>query len=53
MAMTLYQWEGLEKPIPKRNLNELPFVSINFRKGHTSCFSRRTHILFSEGDALS
>lgn len=52
MAMTLYQWEGREKPIPKRNLNDLPFVSINFRKGHSSCFSRRTHILFSEGDTL-
>jgi hypothetical protein len=52
MAVTLYQWEGLEKAIPKRNLNDLPFVSINFRKGHSSCFSRRTHILLSEGDTL-
>ena len=50
-------WEGLGQsprvaPIPKRNLNDLPFVSINFRKGHSSCFSRRTHILLSEGDTL-
>lgn len=49
--------EGLDQSprmafIPKRNLNDLPFVSINFRKGHPSCFSRRTHILLSEGDTL-
>lgn len=45
-------WEGLDAPILKRNLNDLPFVSINFRKGYSSCFSRRTHILLSEGDTL-
>jgi hypothetical protein len=50
-------WEGVDQSprvafIPKRNLNDLPFVSINFRKGYSSCFSRRTHILLSEGDTL-
>jgi len=50
-------WEGLDQsprmaPIPKRNLNDLPFISINFRNGRPSCFSRPTHILLFEGDTL-
>lgn len=57
ITVTMYHERALTGPLVwllsrKRNLNDLPFVSINFRKGHSSCFSRRTHILLSEGDAL-